>query len=166
MNMKLTKKQILELHATLVSCGDLRGAKFAYIVAKNILLLEPEVQAIQKAYIPSKEFMEYDGERIKLAESHAEKVNGKPEIVKENNIDSYNIKDKEKFMVELKVLQAKYEPIIKAREEQIRDVDKILEEEVDVKLHTISTKDIPSDIQVKQMRDIFIMIEEEKKVIN
>lgn len=166
MNMKLTKKQILELHSALLSVGNLKGVRFSYAVAKNLSSLATEVIALQKAYTTSKEFNEYDNERIKLAEKHAERVNGRPDlIITKDGLEKYNIKDEPKFFAELKILQSKHETAIKNREDQLKEIDKILEEQVDIDLCKISINDIPEEIQAKQMADLFMIVEDDKKKI-
>lgn len=166
MNIQLTKKQIVDLYQSLLNVADLKGARFSYTIAKNTLDLEPEVEAIRKAYTPSKEFSIYDKERLKIAEEHAEKVNGVPVKIVENGIEVYKMKDKDMFDTAIRELQAKHEMAIRAREEQVKEIDKILEEKKDVELLTVSIADIPNDITGKQLTDIFIIIEEKKKLVN
>jgi len=164
--IKLTKKQVIDLYQSLVSVGSLKGVQFAYAVAKNLSIIEPEIEAIRKANIPSDKFNEYDKKRIELAEKHSEKVNGKAEKIMKNGVEVYNVKDEAKFVEELKKLQSEYEVAITEREAQMKDIDKLLEEEIELLVHTVDIQHIPSDIQAKQMTDIFLMVDESKKVVN
>jgi hypothetical protein len=165
MNIQLTKKQIVGLYESLLGVGNLKGVRFSYVVAKNTLALETEVSAIQKMYAPSKEFTVYDEERIKLAESHSKKENGEAKKYIENGVAKYDIEDKNKFIIALKELQAKHEKAIQAREAQLKEIDKILEEKIEVDLQTIHINDIPEDIDAKQMTNIFIIVTD-KRLVN
>lgn len=164
--IKLTKEQILELYQSLINVGNLKGVQFAYAVAKNLNILEPEIEAIRKANNPSDRYIEYDRKRIKLAESHSVKVNGKPEKTIRNGVEAYNVKDEAKFLEELKVIQSEYEKDIVDREKQSKEINELLKESVEVTIYTVNVQHIPTDIEAKQMSDIFLMVDEDKKVVN
>ena len=164
--MQLTKKQVVELYQALLSVGDLKGARFSYVIAKNTLTIEPEIKAIQKAYTPSKEFTEYDNKRKKLAESHAIKINGQAQKEIQNGVEVYKMIDEPAFLKELKILQAEYELVIKKREEELKQADLILEEKIEINLVKLKANEIPEDIQAKQMTNLFVIIEDEKKISN
>lgn len=165
MNIQLTKKQVVELYQALLKVGDLKGVKFSYAVAKNTLTLEPEVEAIKKMYTKTKEFEEYDSKRIKIAEKYAVIENGNPKKMIRDGLEVYDIKDNQKFEAEIKELQKVYEATIKAREDQLKEIDKVLEEKADYDLQIINISDIPSEIDAKQMTDLFIIIDG-KKLVN
>lgn len=165
MNIQLTKKQIVGLYQSLLDVGSLKGVRFSYAVAKNTLILEPEVEAIKRMYAESKEFAEYNRERIKIAEKYAVIENGRPKKMIRDGMEVYDIKDNDQFTAEIKDLQAKYESVLKDREKQLNDIDRILEEKVTYDLEMIHISDVPSDIEAKQMTNIFIIIND-KKLVN
>jgi len=165
MNIQLTKKEIVGLYQSFLAVGNLKGVRFAYVIARNTLTLEPEVEAIRKMYVESKEFATYNVERIKMAELYAEKDNGVPRKMIKDGLEVYDIKDKVKFETAIKDLQAKYENAIKGREEQLKQIDKVLEEQTTVDLLTLDISDIPEEIDAKQMTNIFTIVVS-KKVVN
>lgn len=165
MNIQLTKKQVVGLYQSLLEVGKLRGVKFAYAVAKNTLILEPEVVAIQKMYNESKGFEEYNKKRIQIAEKYAIKENGKSKKYMKDGVEMYEIGDNVKFTEEIKSLQAEYEPAIKERELQIQEIDKEMEKTITVDLQMIHISDVPNEIESRQMTNIFIIISD-KKVVN
>jgi hypothetical protein len=165
MNIQLTKKQVVGLYQGLLEVGNLKGVRFSYAVAKNTLILEPEVEAIKKMYAESKEFALYNVERIRIAESYAEKENGMPKKMIRDGMEVYEIKDQVKFNAAIKELQAKHEKSIQEREAQLKEIDKILEEKITVDLIPINILDIPDNIEAKQMTNIFTIVID-KKVVN
>jgi len=65
---------LLNLYQTLINLKGLSGVRFCYGVVKNINLLKPEVEAIQKTIEPKEEFQEYEKERIELAQKYSKKA--------------------------------------------------------------------------------------------
>jgi len=157
--MKLTRQQVLDLHNGLHSVGNLNGVKFAYAVSKNLFKMKSEVEALQETYKPAQEFVTYEGERIKLAEEHAEKTDDEPKKIMENGIQRFVIKDKKTFDKELEVLKKKYKTALESRKEQIESFEALLKEKIEIDLHKIDIKDVPKEITAKQMNDIFVIIE-------
>ena len=160
--MKLSKQEILNLHGGLNAVESLGGAKFSYCIAKNLSKIKPEIEALQKAYLAKKEFVDYDKERQSLAQSHAVKVDGKPQTIIENGAEKYAIEDQNKFDAELKVLQEKHKTVIDERQKQLDDFTDILKEEVEIELSTLSPEYLPKDITAKQTSGILLIIEEER----
>jgi hypothetical protein len=153
----LTKQELLDLYSALNQTGNLTGAKFAYAVARNLTTLKGEVDALNAAYAPTEAFMEYDRERVKLAELHAVKTdNGTP--LQMNG--KYELVDEAQFNKELDELKAKFPGLVDARQKQLDDFKKILEEKIDVTLHTVTPENLPQDISAQQMTGIILIVEE------
>ena len=84
----MTNREILQLSNGLQMCGDLKGVKLAFALAKNAKILGREVEPLAETI-------------KKLQEEHAKKdKDGKP-IVKDN---VYEMEDLEKFNEEYKKL--------------------------------------------------------------
>ncbi len=159
----MKKKEIVELNRNLQTLSNLKGVKFSYAVAKNIEITKSEVIAIDKAKESDKEYLDYDKERVKLAESYSnEDEAGKPIIKLDpaNGQYNYDIFDQKKFDKDLEKLRKKHKKAIDAKKKQEEDVKKLLEEEVKIDLHKINISDIPEEISVNQMKGIVIIIEE------
>lgn len=147
----MTKGEAISLFNTLNKLGHLSGVKFAYVVSKNISLLKPEFEALQKAVEPTEEFKEYDKKRVALAESFAKK-DGDGKAVIENG--EYVIEDREAFEIAFKKLKEDNKKVVEARDKQIDEQNEILKTESDVVLYKVSVEDIPKDITVSQMYSI------------
>ena len=68
----MKKREVLALWINLNKLGELTGVKFAYAVAKNINVLRPEVESLEKAIELSERFKEYDATRVALEEKYEE----------------------------------------------------------------------------------------------
>lgn len=154
----MTKDQAVQLYRDLHQLDALKGVKFAYGVARNIKLLEPEVKSIEEAMKNSPEFQAYEDLRVKLAKELANKDdNGVPII--ENNVFVLD-GNKEEFDKKLTALQKEHEPAIKARDTQLAELRKLLEEDSSVVLHKVNLSDVPEAISAVQLRTIMEMVEE------
>jgi hypothetical protein len=162
--MKLKNIEIIKLYNSLQKLGNLKGVKFSYSIARNIDKLTPIIKSLQDAAKPTEEYIKYDKERAELAEKHAKKnKDGKPNIETniDNNTQSYQIEDQEKFEKELKKLQSKYKKEIDYRNKQIKEQTELLEEESNFVPYKIKQKNLPEDISVEQLSSIFQIIEDE-----
>ena len=154
----MTKSEVLQLYNNLNQLGKLSGVKFSYAVARNLALLKPEVEAINKTLEPSKEFLEWDKERVALAQEYSKKdEKGEPVIVG----NRYVMENEKTFNKELEKKQKNHKSAIDAREKQIEEYMKLLEEKTDeIKLYKIKLEHIPESITTQQMNGIVDIVEE------
>jgi len=128
----MKKIEILNLSEALEKI-NVSGAKFNYAVFKNKDVLKPEVNALVDV-------------KLKIIEKYAKKgEDGKfifENVNKDTGIGTYAIKNKKEFEKEWAVYQ------------------KMLDEEVEIKLHKIKLSDVPETITTQEMSAIFQMIQE------
>ncbi|MFA5395224.1 MAG: hypothetical protein WC346_04320 [Methanogenium sp.] len=158
----MNKQDALNLWNGLHAVSGLKGAKWAYAVAKNINNLKSEIEALQKSIAPSKEFSEYNNKRLELAQKHAAKEKGVPKKIKIGNTEEYLIADKNKFNKELKPLQKKYKKALDERDKQMKDFEEILKEEVKIDLHMVDSDYIPEEITPAQVTAVMPIINEKE----
>lgn len=152
----MKNKELMEVYKALTGM-NYAGVKFGYFVAKNISIIGSEIDSIQKAIEPYKEYTEYDKERVKLAVKYSKKdENGKPVI--ENNV--YQIEDQKAFEEVVNKLREEKKETIEKRNHQIDEYGKLLEEETKITLYKIKEENLPADIKTQDMRAIFNLIEE------
>lgn len=157
---KITRKELLELNNSLKKVTHIPGVKFAYIIAKNIHSIEGEIRSIVKTDEAGPEYQEFENERIQLASEHSKKQdNGRPETIMINGVEEFNIKNVPAFEKEYNKLKEKYAEVIVKREEQLKEINKFLEEEIEVELYTIKIEDVPSSINGDQLNGIYIIID-------
>ena len=155
----MLKKEILQLYGALNTLGQLQGVKFAYAVSRNLAILKPEIEALEKASSPTPEFMEMDKERIKLVEEHAEKdEQGKPK--KKGNEYVIPEDKKEDFENAFEAFKLEHKELFDAREKQIEEYNALLQTESEVKLHKVNLADVPEKISVQQMHSISSFVED------
>lgn len=156
----MTKNEIIALFKALNSTGNLRGVRFAYAVNKNINLLKPEVEAIEKSLVSDEKFDKYDKERIELAKKYAVKEeNGNPKTKvseQDPNQQEFVMEDLNGFKNALRELQVTHKDAIEGRE-------KYLEENVEIAFfpYRVKLEDVPFDISTAQMSSIFAIISED-----
>lgn len=155
----MKKKDIYQLYNGLQTIRGLEGVKFNYAINRNISLTKPEVEAIQAASNPSEIFIAFENERVALAQKHAKKnEDGSPKTVG----SKYEVEDQAAFDAEFAALKETHKEAVAQREQQIKDVEKLLEEESTIELHKISMEEIPEKITTEQMSVIFPLITENK----
>ena len=145
------------------SCSNLKGIKFVYSLAKNKKAIEKEVDVLQAAIVPSKEFVEYEKKRIKLCNKYAEKDESgksKMEVIgKRGESEFVFVEENRKiFSKELEVLRKEYKEVMEARDRQIKEFNKFLEKENDFEPYVIAYEDIPEDITSIMMSSIIELI--------
>lgn len=148
---------VIKLNNALGVVGKLIGVKFAYAVNRNINVLKPIMESIQKAVAPKEEYEAYEKGRISLAEKMATKGKDKKPLIENNQ---YVLDDTEAFDKELKKLQTIHKKAIDDRKQQEKEAEKLAEEEVKVELFKVKMSDIPPMISVEQMAGIYQLIEE------
>ena len=155
----MTKSESIALFGALNTLGKLKGVKFAYAVSRNVSILKTELESLEKASAPSKEFEEFEKKRIALVEGFSKKdKDGKPEK-KGNN---YIIEDgkQEDLDKAFEALKKENQELWDSRLKQIEEYNELLKTDSSVVLHKISLSDVPSDINVEQMHSITAMVED------
>ena len=142
-------KDIVELNKSLKAVEQLKGVKFAYAVAKNTKIIEPEIDSLKEAAKSSEKFTSYQQDFKELQMEHAEK-NEKGDLV---------IKDEKAFTKALEKLQEEHREAIDGRKKQSDEIEKLLEEEVELKLLKVKKEELPEDITAEQLKGIMEIVE-------
>lgn len=154
----MTKNELVSLYQNLNRVGNLKGVKFAYAISRNIAIIKPEIESLEKSSAQTEDYEAFEKLRIALVEKHAKKdKDGKP-IIKENE---YEVEDKEKMDIEFEALKTEHQKVWSARETQVKEYNELLKTESEVKLHKVALVDVPADITVQQMHGISAIISED-----
>ena len=124
----LTNQELVDLTNGLYVVKDLKGVKFALVVAKNIENLQNELKHIDDAGKPSEEF-------IKVAEQVQT-------LMKEGKED------------EAKKLEEEKKYLTDERQKQIDELQDLLKEESTVQIYTIFSNQLPGEITADQIMKI------------
>jgi hypothetical protein len=132
--MIATKTEFVELLQGLFKTANLQGKNFSLAVTENIKIIQESIKDLEHKGIPSKEFIEL-----------ANKVQ---ELQKEEGA-------KEK----IDALELEYADVLKERREQISNIKKSLDVEVELELVKLNKEDLPEDISAEQLLAIDKIIE-------
>jgi hypothetical protein len=151
---------VLNFKQGLNSVNSLKGVKFAYAVSKNSKKVDVEIEAFKEVQKPHKEFEAYEKERLEMCVEKSEKdENGNPIIVDlGNGQQKYKIADEVWFENFIKSLQEQYKESIQNREQQMKDVENLLQSNIEIDFHKVGVNDLPQDITAAQLNAIDLMI--------
>lgn len=155
----MKKRDLFSAEVVLKSMGNIKGAKFAYFIAKNLKLIREEIETLKKLDAISDGFKMFEVKRIALCEKYSEKDDNKGPII-ENQ--SYKISDKnrKKFNKELESLKEKYKESLDEKKKKDEELQEILDEESELKFYKIKVSDLPNDISANTLMILEELIEE------
>ncbi len=167
--MNVKKRDLVILQQGIQKVGDLFGdnVRFSYAIAKNDKLIASECEAINKTIQFTPEFAEYDAKRVELAKKFAKKNEKGEALEKNNQFVMFDVNDPvEKQQEDLKLweeafdgLKKEYSEVLKKRDEQVAEYNKLLDGETDVKLYMINENDLPRTITPVQLAGIISIVE-------
>ena len=126
MTLKTKNREFVDLINGLFKVQDLQGVRFGLVVSKNIRILQQELKDLEEASQASPEFIEL-----------SQKVNSLGD-------DMEAIAKLEKESAEL----------VEERKNQLLEIDKMMEEETEIKLYTILEDILPDNITAAQITNI------------
>lgn len=154
----MKNKDILRLSKGFQQVSELRGAKFAYSIARNTDIIKPIVESLEKTLAYDEGYTLYETERVALAMKHSKKSETGDPVIENNR---YIVEKQNKFNEDFKKLNEKHKETLIARENQIREYNKIMEEESEpIELRKVKSDDLPSDIPAFSLTQIIEMIED------
>ena len=166
----MTNEVLTRFYMGLKNLANFTGVKFIWAVEKNELKLEREVKALEKGIKMTEDYEEYEKARIELCKEHAVKDNNKKPITIDNELNlregkTYLMKDQIVFENELKKLREskEHKEACKAREEQLKQWNKLLEEEQEHEIHFVDYEELPKTITKSQLSAIIEMIRDPKE---
>lgn len=160
----MKRNELISLLDNLEKVKNLTGVKFNYILDKNKKLIQQEIEDMQKQAEPNEKFQDYEKKRLELLTKFAEKEkDGSPKFEQSGGMVRFDIPEKEmkKFQEEMNKLIDEFKPEITARDKQLIEYDKFLQEKIDLKFHLLKLEDISNDITGEQFEAISVFVEEE-----
>lgn len=155
----MKKKILIELYNVFESMKNIKNVEFMYLIIKNKFKIKDEIEIFRQLSQPSDEYIEYLKELEEIAYKYAERdENGN--LVR--TATGIKVKDKNISLAENAVnhLKIKYKKAINEYEEKQKQIEKILDEEIDIKLEKIPYDLLPKDeISGEQLEILFPIIE-------
>jgi len=140
--------------------NNLIGVKLNYAITKNATAFKSESDSLDAAEKMSDEYLKLNKEREgKCIELSKKDKNQDPLIVD----DQYVIEGINKIKLDdwFKKFEKKNKLIFDARDKQLKEVEAIGGEKVEVQIHKISLDDISDEITGSQMKELYFMIKED-----
>lgn len=131
--IEATNRELLELLRGLESVKQIKGARFAVLVGKNMKELRHHLRPIEKAAEPTLEFQKISIEMQELAD-----------------------KENKEAMVQLEEDNA---DLIEERKGQLRAVEDMLNEETEIFLEVIKETQLPEEITGEHIEKLIKIIE-------
>lgn len=160
MKIKNTREYFLTLNQNLSYLGALKGSKFSFTISKNKEVIKPIIDKLKNKLIKqSDKFEEFDKKRVEINKKYAKlDEKGNPELVNEQ----YQILDdkKEDFNKEIDTLKEEYKDTLKEREDQKKELEAFLKEEITLEFKSIPLSIVPEDISVDEMDILAPLVEE------
>ena len=159
MKIKNNREYFLTLNQKLSYLGALKGSKFSFTISKNKEVIKPIIDKLNKLIKQSDKFKEFDKKRVDINKKYAKlDEKGNPELLNEQ----YQILDdkKEDFNKEIDALKEEYKDTVKEREDQKKELEVFLKEEITLDFKTIPLSIIPEDINVDEMDILTPLVEE------
>lgn len=128
-----TNRQLLDLFKGLDAVKEIQGAKFAVLVGKNMKAIKTILDPLEAAAVPSMEFQELS---IKMQE-----------LIKEEDSEA------------IEALEAENLELIEERKTQLKGIEDMMDNEVDVNLHMIKEDQLPEEITGEQVAPLLQIIE-------
>lgn len=154
----MTKAETRDLYLSLNKLGNKKGVKFAYGVSRNVSLLKPEMDSLDKAVEATPEFKAFDEKRIELVKKHSKKDDKGNPVMKNQN--DYDIEDLDAFNKAFEDLKSDNQEVFDTRIKQLEEFTELMKSESEVKLFKISLDNVPEDITVTEMYSLRDIIEE------
>ena len=126
LTLKTKNREIVDLFNGLQSVQDLQGVRFGLLVSKNVRIIQQELSDLEEASKPSDEF-----------------------VVLSQKVNALN-DDKEA----IQKLEEEQKELIEARREQLKEIEKLLDEEIEISLHPVKEDVLPENITAAQITAI------------
>lgn len=140
--------------------SEIKGVKFAFTVLKNKKKIEKQVdedkEIIQEILTATDEFKEFEDKRLDLCKLHSNKDEDGEAIVVDEKFD---LIDEKLFNKEFDALKDEYAEPISEREQQLKEFQEIMNEEISITFAKLTFEDLPTDISEKQLESIEFMID-------
>jgi hypothetical protein len=157
MTMKVTKKELIKIWNTLEGLSNTQlNRRFSYGIVRNKKILKDEIESLQEAQTPGKDYQQYNIERITLCELLADKDED-GQAVHENGEYVFT-ENRAELDEKMKELVAKNKECIDDFQQKEKEFSSILAEEVELEVYKMSLDVFPETIEptVLEVLDDFI----------
>lgn len=153
----ITNRDWQVLYSGLENLGGLDcSTDLSIKIARNMRIIKNELlEDMESAMKPTKEYLKYNTDLVKLAEKHAVKdEKGRPMKKDQNN---YVMTDQAKFDAEKEILKnsKEHKEAVELREKRIEEFENVLPKETSLGLVEINKSELPEKMKPGQIEGIF-----------
>jgi len=153
----LKNYQILELVEGFMKIAEMKFSstkKFSYAMVLNDEAIKPYVKAMREIASPGESYIEYEEKRNEIIKGHA-KVDADGNIILNDNRGVVFKSDEEGLIAidEINALNKEYTEVLEDRNNDIKEYNELLMNDISVNIECVSLDDIPNVIG----EDIFLM---------
>jgi len=153
----MKNKDLFDLRTGLGQVANLKGAKFAYAVAKNHKLINAEIESLQKG-LQSDELKDLEAKEREIYKKYCRMDEaGEPIPDAKGNFDIPE-ENKKACDTALATLKEENKESYEAREAVVKDYNELLDEDSSVELFKIPESYLPEEISGAQTAQIFEII--------
>ena len=131
--LKAPNKDFVELLKGLEAVRDVKGTRFAFLVAKNIKEISFSLRQLEETATPTQEFQKVAAQAHALAESEDTEA--------------------------MEKLEEANQPLIEARNAQLKALEDMMEDEREIALDFIKEDQLPTDLSTDQLLPLLRIIE-------
>ena len=156
----MKRRDLLNIAKQIKLLKDVKNTQLAYNLLQNLNKIDKMVQPINIVQakidkLATTKLQEYQTKRIDLCHDHAKlDEDGRPIIIKVNDVEQYDIKDKEVFDKDLQVLIEEYKDVFNDQKELQGQIAELLNEEVEIDIIKVDTKFLPKDLSLLDLEKI------------
>lgn len=161
MHQIIKKKELLNIWNILhqFPTSDLYHPKFVYGISKNKKRMQSEIESLQELFKDEPTYIEYDRERVRMCQSMCDKDDKNAPIIINN---SYQITEKKsEFNDAMDKLKEKYKDAIEKNEAKVKEIENILDEDIEIDFYLIDIGYFPNGISIDHMDYLSYLVNEE-----
>lgn len=154
----MKNRDLFRLHEGFKQVKDLPGVRFAIAVARNSRVVAEAIEDLEVAKEPSPEFRKVqEAEAAMLNEHVLRDEEGQP--VSGPQRGSFQLQDTEAYNEARKAFFEEHEVALSKRQDQLNAFEKAMEDDCQIRLHTVSEADLPGALTPEMAAMVFEMIE-------
>lgn len=157
--IRITLEKLVETYEVLKQFETQQlKAKLSYVIGRNMQFLEPEYKSFKKSLTPPPGYEDYEKERLKLIQKYGQKTPAGHLAIDPRNPNNIPLSDPTSFNTELAKVASNYKDVLEKQKMKEKEIQELLEQEVEVQIFQFSYKLLPTHLTPQQMRAFMPMI--------
>jgi hypothetical protein len=160
--MKIKRFKLFKVREVIQAMGKANTFKFSYACAKNLRLVNREIEDMQKTLEPDEGMKGFEADRIALCQEFSKKEGGNP-IITGNRFEIDETKMYE-FNTAMETLREVYKDVLELNDKKSKTYGEALQEEVDLNFHIVRLEDLPPETKPDELETILDWITADERL--